>query len=166
MPLPPGVCPNAVCWDLTYNFAACQVRVMKPADVPNWNKGALVPVNMFPQQVAQFQARLNAQAKTLCGNTCVCFKLHKKAINFRYEPMKIGPHPAGVTDLYLEGVTARGWMGLCLAKGWVRIGKGGKWIPVEDLDAPDVIKEGSSSSPGGGGKKKGKKAGRRVRRRR
>jgi hypothetical protein len=156
-PLPPGVCERGVCWDLTYNFANCRVIVIKPEDVPNWNKGARLPVNLFPMAAA-FQQNLVANAKTLCGATCVCFRLHKKAINFKYDPMRIGPNPAGnQTDVYLEGVTARGWLGICFAKGWVRIEKDGKWEKVEDLKEPDVILEGASSG-GGGKKKKGKKA--------
>jgi hypothetical protein len=164
-PLPPGVCERGVCWDLTYDFTKAQIIVIKPGDVPNWNKGARLPVNMFPM-AGPFQQNLVANARTLCGTTCVCWRLHKKAIDFKYDPMRIGPNPAGnQTDVYLAGVTARGWLGICFAKGRVRIQKDGEWVPVEDLKSPDLITEGGSSGGSGGKKKKGKK-GKKVKRRR
>ena len=156
-PLPPGVCERGMCWDLTYDFTKARIIVIKPEDVPNWNKGARLPVNLFPM-AGPFQQNLVANAKTLCGNTCVCWRLHKQAINLKYDPMRIGPNPAGnQTDVYLAGVTATGWFGICFAKGWVRIWKDGKWKKVEDLGEPDLIKESSSSGGSGGKKKKGKK---------
>jgi hypothetical protein len=156
-PLPPGVCERGMCWDLTYDFTKAQVIVIKPEDVPIWNKGARLPVNLFPM-AGPFQQNLLANAKTLCGNACVCWRLHKQAVNLAYDPMRMGPNPAGnQTDVYLAGVTARGWFGICFAKGWVKIWKDGKWRKVEDLGEPDLIKEGSSSGGSGGKKKKGKK---------
>lgn len=156
-----GFCAPPLCWDLTYNFAGMRLFVLKPEDVPNWGKGINIPLNQFPNEVAAFQAKLNAQARTLCANAnCVCLRLHKKAVTFALGPQKIGAHPGGVTDIFLDGVTATGWFGLCSPKGRIKLEKGGKSVPVEDLKEPDVILPSSPHKPGsGGGSKKSKKGG-------
>jgi len=159
--MPEGFCAPPLCWDLTYNFAAMRLFVLKPEDVPNWAKGINIPLNQFPNEVAAFQAKLNAQARTLCADAnCVCVRLHKKAITFSLGPQRIGAHPGGITDIFLDGVTATGWFGLCSPKGRIRLQKGDKSVPVEDLKEPDVILPPSPYKPGGsGGYKKSKKGG-------
>ena len=158
--MPEGFCAPPLCWDLIYNFAKMKLFVLKPEDVPNWGKGINIPLNQFPNEVAAFQAKLNAQAQTLCvGANCVCVRLHKKALTFALGPQRIGAHPAGVTDIFLDGITATGFFGLCSPRRWVKLKKGDKWVPVEDLKVPDVILPSSPPKPGssGGGSKKSKK---------
>ena len=155
--MPAGFCNPPMCWNLAYNFANINLIVIKPADVPNWGKGLIVPANQFAQMVAAFQAQLNAQALTLCGANCVCVRLHKKAVQWKLTPMRMGPHPAGgPAEIYMDGIVGRGWFGLCALRGQVRIQKGNKWVPVEDLTPPDIMDSSSTppSPPVGGSKKK------------
>jgi len=159
MPLPPGVCIPPMCWQLTYNFANIVVFLIKPADAAagNWNKKQLMPVNMFQNQVNAAQAALNAQANVACDKDCVCVRLHPNAVNFTTR-VRIGAGPGGLLDVYMDNIAVTGFFGLCARKKWVRVKKGGKWIPVEDLGPADILTPlPSSGGSGGGNKKKGKK---------
>lgn len=154
-----GFCNPPVCWRVTYNFAGASNLTMKRKDVPNWNLGVVSPLGTFPAIEAAFMARLNAGGNLQCDKDCVCMRLHRRAVVVALTPQLMGPTPAGGRDLYMQGITARGFWGICLPKrGNIRIKKGDKWIYPEDLPAEDILpKLPSSPSPGGSGYKKKKK---------
>jgi len=156
--MPQGFCIPPVCWNLTYNFAAAGILVIKPKDVPNWAQGIAMPLGSFPAMEGAFMAQLNAGANLACDHDCVCVRLHKKAVTLALPPQRLGAHPLGKTDVYMTGITVTGFWGVCLAKKWVKVKKGDKWIPVEDLPQSDILTPPSSSGGSSGGhKKKGKK---------
>lgn len=155
--MPLGFCNPPMCWMLTYNFNAAALLVMRPKDVPQWNKGFAPGAGQFQQQANAFKAQLNAQANVACGGNCVCVRLHPNALNVNLAPQRIGPHPnVPGLDLYMTGINMTGWFGICAMKGAMKIKKGGKWIPVEDLGPKDTLNPPSSSGSPGGKKKGGK----------
>jgi len=166
--MPVLFCNPPVCWRFTYNFAGASNLTMKRNDVPNWNRGVVSPLGTFPAIEAAFMARLRAGENLQCDKDCVCVRLNKRAVVVRLDPMLMGPTPAGLRDLYMQGITVRCFWGMCLPKrGNIRIKKDGEWIYPGELPEEDILpKLPSSSSPGGGSKKKKKKKGRKAKRRR
>jgi hypothetical protein len=120
---------------------------------------------MFPNEAAAFRAKMNAMANVSCDQDCVCMRLHKNAVTVNYDPQYMCPHPnLANVDLYMTGITATGFFGLCLPKrGSIRIKKGDKWVYPEELPSTDILTPpssppgGSSGGSGSGKKKKGKK---------
>jgi len=159
--MPLGLCDQPVCWNVTFNFLGANLLLMQPPDVPDWTKGKKRPLANFQQMANALMAKLNADAIHVCDKNCVCVRLNKKAINVRYEPQYVGPHPDGVRDIYMENIFANGIWGICLPKkGPIRIQKDGEWVYPEDLPATDKLpneKPPSSGGSGGHKKKKGKK---------
>lgn len=152
-----GFCIPPVCWTLNYNFAAAGILVIKPKDVPNWAKGLPMPMGSFPAMEAAFIAQTNAGATLRCDQDCICVRLHKKAITVALPPQRIGPHPLGKTDIYMTGITATGFWGMCLLKhGGVRIKKGDKWVYPDELPGSDLL-SADGSQGGSAHKKKAKK---------
>ena len=160
--MPFGFCTEVVCWNVTFNFAGANLRVMLPQNVPNWPTGKKRPLALFPVLVNAHMAKLNADAIRICDKDCVCWRLNKKALNVRYDPQYVGAHPDGVHDIYMENIFAFGVWGICLPKkGAIRIEKDGNWVYPEDLPATDLLPNdkppGRGSGGGGHKKKKGKK---------
>ena len=165
--MPMGFCSPPVCFNLTYNFGGAGILVIKPKDVPTWAKGLKMPLGSFPALETPFVNRTNAGARLFCDKDCVCMRLHKNAITAALPPQRLGPHPLGKADIYMEGITVTGFWGMCLPiGGGVRVQKGGKWYKPEELPDTEILTP-PPSSPGSGGSshKKGKKPGKKKRRR-
>jgi len=165
MPVINGFCNPPLCWNTTYDVTNAGIIVIRPQDVPNkWHKGLKLPLNSFPALEAAFLATLNAGARLSCDKDCSCLRLNKKMLTINLPPQKVAPHPAGVTDIYMEGIVLTGWWGICLAKKWgIRVKIGDKWVPVEELPSSELVPS-TPPPPGSGGKKKKKKKAKKKRR--